>query len=303
LGFLASALAPDGMHNLLGPEGGWRDTPSVGDHVGRAIWALSTVSVAGGSRAEVAARLLDRTACLAATTTAPRALAYTILGLAQGDPSQARRAMVAVAADRIEAPLRRDPSLSWYEARLTYDNARLPQAVLMAGALCGDSERIARALSALDWYANAVGLGRVESGYLRCVGNAGRDATANGPEADEGDEQPIDVAAIVEAFVSAWLVTRDHSYVRLAERAFGWFYGANRAGVAVYDATTGGCRDGLSATGASENEGAESTLAYYQALLAMRRAGLIHLAQVGQLSFATPMPPRARTRSTLTTSP
>jgi hypothetical protein len=47
---------------------------------------------------------------------------------------------------------------------------------------------------------------------------------------------------------------------------------------------TGGCRDGLSAVGASDNEGAESTLAYHQALLAMHAAGLMSLRGLGDLT-------------------
>ena len=40
----------------------------------------------------------------------------------------------------------------------------------------------------------------------------------------------------------------------------------------LYDATTGGCRDGLHADRANENQGAESTLSFLLALLEMRSA-------------------------------
>ena len=59
-----------------------------------------------------------------------------------------------------------------------------------------------------------------------------------------------------------------------AVHAFEWFLGRNRAGLAVYDFASGGCRDGLGPAGVSENEGAESTLAFLQALLALNGAGL-----------------------------
>ena len=40
----------------------------------------------------------------------------------------------------------------------------------------------------------------------------------------------------------------------------------------VYDATTGGCRDGLHADRANENQGAEATLSFLLALVEMRGA-------------------------------
>jgi hypothetical protein len=49
--------------------------------------------------------------------------------------------------------------------------------------------------------------------------------------------------------------------------AFEWFLGRNDVGHLLYDLSTGGCRDGLGPTGASDNQGAESTLAWLGSLL------------------------------------
>ena len=57
-------------------------------------------------------------------------------------------------------------------------------------------------------------------------------------------------------------------------RSFEWFLGRNTRGLPVYDFASGGCHDGLGPTGLNANEGAESTLAYLQALLALESAGL-----------------------------
>ena len=53
--------------------------------------------------------------------------------------------------------------------------------------------------------------------------------------------------------------------------AFNWFLGDNDLKVALYDAATGGCRDGLHPDRANENQGAESTLSFLMALSEMRR--------------------------------
>ncbi|GAF90042.1 unnamed protein product, partial [marine sediment metagenome] len=51
--------------------------------------------------------------------------------------------------------------------------------------------------------------------------------------------------------------------------SFEWFLGANRLGLPLYDFSTAGCRDGLEASGVNENQGAESTVSFLLALLAM----------------------------------
>ena len=79
---------------------------------------------------------------------------------------------------------------------------------------------------------------------------------------------------MVEALTEAAVATGEARYGQQAVRAFEWFLGRNCAGVAVYDFATGGCHDGLGPDGLNQNEGAESTLAFLQALLALEDAGL-----------------------------
>lgn len=55
-----------------------------------------------------------------------------------------------------------------------------------------------------------------------------------------------------------------------ARRAFEWFPGRNDLGLALCDPGTGGCRDGLHVDRVSQNEGAESTLAFLLALAEKR---------------------------------
>jgi glycosyltransferase involved in cell wall biosynthesis len=284
LRFLGGALTETGSRNLLSYAGHWEDEPHVGDHLGRAIWALGVVA-SGAPDAEarvLAHRLLERTPALADLLIEPRSAAYAILGLTRldddADPAVQRAARLL--AHRLADAVEQTPEWCWFEPRLTYDNARLPQALLAAGARLNDPALTALGLSTLDWYLDQVGLHTDGPGVLRLVGNKWRTRSRfsdllSGHEWDEGDEQPLDAAAVVEALVQAWLATSDPRYSQLAGRAFGWFYGVNRPGVMLYDLQTGACRDGLTATGVNANSGAESTLAYYQALLAVADAGLV----------------------------
>nr|MBA2638067.1 glycosyl transferase family 1 [Solirubrobacterales bacterium] len=157
----------------------------------------------------------------------------------------------------------------WAEDVLAYDNARLPQALIAAGARLGDGEMVRDGLRCLEWYGGQLDL---EGPCLRLVGHRGR--RRGEPRTDTGDEQPLDAAALVEAEVEAFVVTGDEAHARHAVHAFEWFLGRNRLQQSVYDFATGGCHDGLGESTLNGNEGAESTLAYLQALLALDAAGL-----------------------------
>jgi hypothetical protein len=206
-----------------------------------------------------------------------RTTAYALLGLVQiPEPTPELEACLAL----LDAAWQ-DCATSewpWFEDMLSYDNARLPQALLAGGARVGDAAMVSRGLIALDWYLGQVGLGLsadAAAGRLKLVGNRWRRRAGTSPgRLSEGDEQPIDAAAAVEACARAWRLTGDLRYADRARRSFAWFLGDNRLGLPLYDAGSGGCRDGLQAVDANPNQGAESTLAYHQARLGLIRAGL-----------------------------
>jgi hypothetical protein len=60
------------------------------------------------------------------------------------------------------------------------------------------------------------------------------------------------------------------SWAAEARRAFEWFLGRNDLGLALYDPSTGGCRDGLHVDRVSQNQGSESTLAFLLSLAEMQ---------------------------------
>jgi hypothetical protein len=86
------------------------------------------------------------------------------------------------------------------------------------------------------------------------------------------DQQPVEAQAMVSACLEASRITGDKRWRREARRAFDWFLGRNDLNLPIYDPMTGGCRDGLHPDRANENQGAESTLAFLQALLELRLA-------------------------------
>jgi hypothetical protein len=65
-------------------------------------------------------------------------------------------------------------------------------------------------------------------------------------------------------------MANEEHWLEEARCAFRWFLGENDLQVPLYDAVTGGCRDGLHPDRVNENQGAESTLSFLMALLDMQ---------------------------------
>jgi hypothetical protein len=283
LAFIFDARDPDrpgvGMRNFMDYSRRWLDQPHSGDHVGRAVWALGSVVGAQPLREEAGPclRVLMEMLPVMKAAASPREVAFTVLGLSRpalGVLPEAAQDVLHDLSGRLSGwyeEHRRDDWL-WFEDRLTYDNARLPQALIAAGHRLDNPALLKSGLEALDWYAEQCAL---HTDTVRLVGNRWR-RSGEPPRGwtAEGDEQPLDAAALVEALAEATIATGQREYGRQALRAFEWFLGRNCAGLAVYDFATGGCHDGLGPDGLNDNEGAESTLAYLQAWLAIEAAGL-----------------------------
>jgi glycosyltransferase involved in cell wall biosynthesis len=278
LSFLRYAWVPavGAMHNLMSYERHWLDAPRTGDHVGRAAWALGVVlaseppqAIAGPCR-----RLLQDMLPTLESLHHPRSVAYAAIGLSRprsdvlGEPAEKLLGSFAELLLGYYHDTRRE-DWRWFADDLTYDNARLPQALIAAGRRLREPALVTAGVEALEWYADQC---KLDTDAVRLIGNKGR--RRGEVPAEDGDEQPIEAAALVEALVDALGATGDRAHGRRAVRAFEWFLGRNRLGVPVYDFATGGCHDGLGLQTVNDNEGAESTLAFLQALLALDAAGL-----------------------------
>ena len=298
LAFLRHAWDPErlGMHNFLSYDRRWLDEPYDGDHLGRAAWALGEVVGADPPTAvlEPSRILLLEMVPVLARQRSPRTMAFSILGLAHGDPERLGEEATEVLRDlagRLADQQRANATHDWYwaEDQLAYDNARLPQALIAAGSRLRDDELLGEGLRALDWYSGEVG---VDAPFTRHVGHHNRQKGTAHP--GSGDEQPLNAAALTEAQTEAFRATRSEVAARRAVRAFEWFLGRNRLDTAVYDFATGGCHDGLGEAAVNVNEGAEATLAYLQALLvldaarAQGDAARMRVALLGPIAWRTP---------------
>ncbi len=277
LAFLWLAYDPTSrrFRNSLSYERQWQEPEGSEDSHGRALWGLGTVlgrSKDAGLRG-AAGRLFELAVPAALEFKSPRACAFALLGLQEYlDSFPGDRAALSAAdalANRLLNSYRAVHSTdwNWFENGLAYSNARLPQALIRAGMRSANDQMVSAGLDALDWLSK---IQRCEvKGHFVPIGSHGF-YSKNGEKA-RFDQQPIEACAAVSACLQAYRATGEDRWRKEAWTAFNWFLGDNDLQIALYDSTTGGCRDGLHPDRANENQGAESTLSFLMALLEMRK--------------------------------
>jgi glycosyltransferase involved in cell wall biosynthesis len=261
------------FRNFMSYSRQWNEQQGSEDSHGRALWALGTVigCSADPGRLSLAGELFHGALPAVSGFSSPRAWAYALLGIEQylhafeGD----RNVQTAgrEIAGRLLALFRLtdQPDWPWCETRVTYCNARLPQALIASGAWMGDPSMTATGVRSLEWLMT---IQRSPDGYFAPVGTNG--FFDRGMTAAAFDQQPVEACATVSACMHAFRSTGDHRWTEHARRAFTWFLGQNQLQQPLYDPLSGGCRDALHVDRLNENEGAESTLSFLLSLMDMR---------------------------------
>jgi hypothetical protein len=292
LAYLLDAQQPDGwFHNFMGYDRRWQDRYGTADAVGRAIWGLGCAELRAPRESwRAVARLM-------------RSRAYAALGLVQAlearpDDELAVRAALdeslAMIADALDATRSEDESWVWCEDALTYDNARLCEALIRGGVALGEERYRAAGLAMLRFYCTVVleddpATGSSAEPVFVPVGNDGW-FPRGGVKAREG-QQPLEAAALVDAALAAYDATGDPFWPAVAEIAHAWYFGRNSRGLPV--ATEHGCRDGIDRSGVNANMGAESTICYLMSAMAMAKrsaARPLRVARAARASSGTRAP-------------
>jgi glycosyltransferase involved in cell wall biosynthesis len=274
------------FHNHLSFDRRWLDEQGSEDCQGRALWALGIgVGRSPFRTFQMMAGQLFAQALPAVTGfTSPRAWAFGLIGINEylrrlsGDSlvNQTRETLTCRLMELFEASAQ--PDWHWFEEELSYDNAKLAQALIVSGQATGQRAVLDRGLQALRWLTE---LQMSEKGHLRPIGSNG--FYRRGGARANFDQQPVEAQATVSACLEAYRATADFWWYEHAQRAFDWFIGWNDLGLDLYSPETGGCRDGLHVDRVNGNQGAESTLAFLLSLAEMR------LAQNIRASFKEPI--------------
>ena len=265
------------FRNVMDYQRHWLDISGSDDSHGRTMWSLGTVLGRSTSSAlhNMAGWMFEQALPAILNTTSPRAWAFALIGTHEylrrfaGDrkANQVREEL----ANRLLTMYKsnRTDDWRWYEDKLTYCNAALPHALIMSGRWIPNDGMVEAGFESLRWLTQ-LQHSDPEGGHFVPIGSNG--FYTRGGQRARFDQQPVEAQAMVSACLEAYNCSGDKLWIKEAKRTFEWFLGRNDLGIPIYDPTTGGCRDGLHPDRPNENQGAESTLAFLQALLELRLA-------------------------------
>lgn len=283
--FIQHAWNPDirRFRNFMSFDRRWLEDKGSEDSHGRTVWALGEAasSDSSPSRRRWAASLFIAALPTVEHFSSPRAWAFALLGLAPycaafpDDPIAIRHRDVLTGRLMTIFAKTETPDWVWFEEGLSYDNARLPEALILSGMATGTPEHVDVGLRALRWLTQVQ---TAPGGCFRPVGSESFGDLRKPPLAF--DQQPLEATATISACLAAWRAEGARIWTTEAKRAFAWFLGDNELKVSLVDTATGSCRDGLHPDRANENRGGESVVSYLLSLAEMRQLARLSGEQV-----------------------
>jgi glycosyltransferase involved in cell wall biosynthesis len=277
--FIQHAWNPDRnrFRNFMSFDRRWLEESGSEDSHGRTLWALGVCAVrdTDASRREWARVLFSRALPIVERFRSPRAWAFALLGLGEitsvGTAHTDLIQMQSVLANNLQAIFLAVETADWvwFEEGLSYDNARLCQAMIVSGLALKNDQYIETGLRSLRWLTE---MQTSSAGNFRPVGSESFGDQRQQPK--PFDQQPLEAAAMISACAAAFQADGEPSWDAEAIRAFNWFMGKNDLGLVLVDVSNGSCCDGLHPDRRNENRGGESVVSYLLALFEIRQIAL-----------------------------
>lgn len=245
---------------------------NLDDSNGRAIWALGYTSslkeILPVNLTKEAENLLQiaipHLECIHST----RAMAFILKGLHYQN-KQENKYLIEIFANRLVQMYKHEKTKEWFwfESYLTYANSLLPEAMLCAYISTNNVTYKMISQESFGFLLSKIFV----DGKINVISNKGWYIKGNGNNKAIGGEQPIEISYTILALELFYNVFKKVDYKEKAMSAFNWFLGENHLHQIVYNPCTGGCYDGVEEYNVNINQGAESTLSYLLARLALER--------------------------------
>lgn len=268
------------FRNFMSFDRRWLEDQGSEDSHCRTLWALGYCALKDRdlARQSWAADLFEKAVRIVETFTSPRAQAFTLLGLDAYcrarplDPfAQELRVQLADHLTQLLEMVER-PEWVWFEEALSYDNARLSQALIVTGAALKNMRYQNAGLRSLEWLMRRQ---ITPAGIFRPIATGSFGVVGATPALF--DQQPLEATASLSACFAAWRVDGNIRWKNDGERSFAWFLGQNDLMMPLVDVETGSCRDGLHSDRRNENRGGESVVSYLLGLTEIKER-----AEVGE---------------------
>lgn len=260
----------DGEFNKMNEE------VNLEDANGRAVWALGYALAAHRTLPFDAVQdilsMFRQCFSWMESLSSPRAMAFTIKGLfyfLSYKPGGKAAEILQQLAEKLYDHYKdeADDTWHWYESYLTYGNAVLPEAMMMAYQVTGIPEYRTTAENTLAFLCSKT----FTDSHMKVISNKTWYHRNTTEASEDGGEQSIEVAYTMLALNTFYNTTKNNSYLEKMRLAFSWYLGNNHLKQLVYNPLTYGCYDGLEKNNINQNQGAESTVCYLIARLLMEQ--------------------------------
>jgi hypothetical protein len=286
LAFIHHAQNEDGsFRNFMDYNRVFIENTGSEDCLGRCLWALGftlSESSVPDNVQNTCKYMINQALPHVRSLRSPRAMAYAIIGLTSmmqtenallykfpypnmesDDPAFLQQAQIVSLIEELAMRLytqyesNKGEGWHWFEDRITYGNAMLPWALFKASHLSHKEPFRQAAKESLDFLAEIT---FAKEGYFKPVGSHGW--LERGGEAALYDEQPIEACEMLLACFEAYKTLGKETYRIQASICYEWFHGRNSRHESLIDAETGGCYDGIHASGLNLNQGSENIVSY-----------------------------------------
>jgi len=252
LEFIKSAIKKEGLYGDLNSDLSWRNDFIInGEHYGRALAALGEADNSENKQLfeQIYSYFVEK------KSSHIRVTAQIIWGLKKYQPDD-----IKIWADAmiLQYTKERTNYWKWFEPLISYDNGRLPLALLVAYQVTKNEQYLQVALESLDFLTNLIFDEKED--FFVFPGNRGWLTKYNNRAIF--DQQPIEAGSATEVYSLAFSISKNKKYKDLAMKAFDWYSGKNILKANMIDKKTGGIYDGFSEKEINKNQGAESILSY-----------------------------------------
>jgi len=263
------------FRNFLSYDRRWLEEAGSEESNSQAVFVLGYIikNPPDDSTLQIAKSLFDKTIVQMQNFKSPRALALIIMGcifyLKVFSGARTVRKICRTFTEKLSELYSRvsDVNWNWYEEIVTYNNARIPQAQIMAGKFFKSKTIIAEGIEAISWLYDMIY--NKDKNYISLIGNNGW--LVKGKLKAKYDQQPVEIPALIDACYQVYKEKQNKEWIDKINVLFSWFLGNNDRREMLYDYHTGGCYDGLSSSVINQNQGAESTVSWLLALERMHR--------------------------------
>lgn len=273
LSYIHFARCESGRYrNFMSYDRRWLESDGSDDCQGRVLWSLGYVVAhpPDDLSQKLCEELFEESLPIFENIDWIRSLAFAVLGChyyIRRHPEAMRvEQFMRTLSDRIAEAFKscETDDWPWFEPTVTYENGRVPQALILAGLHFNDDDLLGRGLRALDWLLR---IQTGDDGQVSLIGSNGW-LVRGKPKADF-DQQPVEIAGLIGACKAAYRASDDRRYLAQMRRCFDWYLGSNDIGRPLIDFKSRGCYDALDPEGVNFNQGAESLLCWLLSLMIM----------------------------------